>query len=515
MLILVSVTVTVAINGGLFEYAGNAKYDTEVASEKETIQKAAIIAEGSSKTGRVTVEEMQKAINKEVNESSAIAIDNGDTIAVKFNDSNRYYYVDSKGNVTGPIEIVFDTEPGKLDGTGTEEDPFVIMSIEDLVFVSKQVNTNQTGYPSAYYILGKTLDFNSDLSYVNPNTKEYDEYLGGDGTTGLKEQLTKGNGFIPIGSDSSGFRGIFDGRNNEIKNLYEKNIESGGLFGIVNGGTETEPTTIMNLTIHGDISATNNAGGIISKMSIGYSVLENIQNYVKVNSTGGNVGGMIGLTTNYVTLNGCSNYGNIVNTNSTTGQEESCGGLIGYANRGTYKIISCANFGKITGVDNYAYDGTAGIIGGIWVPSKLEIYNTYNFGEINGNLRVGGIVGQYSSSQNFYIENVFNTGLVTASWTPGGLVGATRDLTPGASTTLNSYYISTCTKGVGNWSIEVGTQYTEEQLHVSEFVDNLNLYITSNTHTTGWAKWVYNENSYPTLDTTTTWDATTKTWVKK
>ena len=108
MLILASVTVTIAVNGGLFSYAGKAKQDTEIASEKETVQKAKVIAEGKSKTGRITVEEMQKAIDQVINEETVTAINNGETIVIKFNESNRYYEIDNKGNVEGPIEIVFD-----------------------------------------------------------------------------------------------------------------------------------------------------------------------------------------------------------------------------------------------------------------------------------------------------------------------------------------------------------------------------------------------------------------------
>ncbi|MGN1301654.1 MAG: hypothetical protein ACI4U9_03935 [Clostridia bacterium] len=76
ILILASITVTVAINGGLFGYAGKAKDNTEIASEKETVQKASILAESTSKTGRIT-EEMQKAINSITEENTATAMENG------------------------------------------------------------------------------------------------------------------------------------------------------------------------------------------------------------------------------------------------------------------------------------------------------------------------------------------------------------------------------------------------------------------------------------------------------
>lgn len=58
-----------------------------------------------------------------------------------------------------------------------------------------------------------------------------------------------------------------------------------------------------------------------------------------------------------------------------------------------------------------------------------------------------------------------------------------------------------------NTNIENGCPYEEENTDGETE--------TKTIDTTGWAKWVYNKNSYPTLDTTTTWDATTKEWVKE
>lgn len=202
-------------------------------NEKEIIQKAFLYAENISKTGRVTVDEMEKALAKASIEKTFTVIDDGNRIVIKYNESNRYYSVNSNGNIEGPIEILFDSTPGALGGVGTEAEPFVIMSIEDLVFISKQINNKVSGYANKYFILGKTLDFNSDLSYGNPNTTDYDEYLGGDGTTGLKEQLTKGKGFVPIGLDGINGACFFDGRNYEIKNIYENRTGIAGLFGYI------------------------------------------------------------------------------------------------------------------------------------------------------------------------------------------------------------------------------------------------------------------------------------------
>ena len=63
MLILASVTIG-AINGGLFEYAGKAKKDTEEVGRVTGIKESYIIAKGTSKTGKITVTDMQKALDK-------------------------------------------------------------------------------------------------------------------------------------------------------------------------------------------------------------------------------------------------------------------------------------------------------------------------------------------------------------------------------------------------------------------------------------------------------------------
>lgn len=281
MLILASISVNVAINGGLFEYAGEAKHVTENAEQKQIMQKAVIVAESTSKTGRITVEDMQKALNKVAGEGLATAINNGDTIVIQFNKDNSYYEVDGNGKVSDePIAIVFDSNPGTLEGTGTETDPFIIMSIEDLVYFSQQVNSGTT-YERKYIELGKTLDFNSDLAYIDPNTTDYDTYLGGDGETGLKEQLTKELGFRPIGeSTSCCFRGDFDGNNNEIKNIKVERSTNAGLFGTVTGSVK-----ISNLTITGDIKSLSGiAGGLVGYTNQANILFSNITNYCNVSA---------------------------------------------------------------------------------------------------------------------------------------------------------------------------------------------------------------------------------------
>lgn len=356
MLILASVTVNVAINGGLFESAGEAKYVTEIASEKDSIQKASRIVKATSKTGILTVEEMQKAINKVINQSSATAINNGDTIVVQFNDSKRYYEVDNNGKVAGPIEIIFDAEPGVLDGTGTEADPFVIMSIEDLVYFSQQVNGGKS-YSGKYVALGKTLDFTSDLSYINPNTTEYDEYLGGTGKTGLKEQLINGLGFKPIGT----FRGTFDGNDNAIKSIKIDVEGEAGVFKKVSG-------TIQNLGIEGEITSTSSyAGGLVSALISG-DKLNVINCYVSGNimSRASAAGGICGyFYESTINIQETKNFATI--TTNPTSSFQGAGGFLGGMNGGNVNIKNSSNMGKIFYKSSPTHTGVGGFVGSNYV----------------------------------------------------------------------------------------------------------------------------------------------------
>ena len=97
MLILATVSINVAINGGLFEKARDAVSSTEIASEKETVTQANILAKSKNKI--VTVEDVQKALNSITDENSATAMDNGETIVVKFNKNDRYYEIENNNGV--------------------------------------------------------------------------------------------------------------------------------------------------------------------------------------------------------------------------------------------------------------------------------------------------------------------------------------------------------------------------------------------------------------------------------
>lgn len=89
-----------------------------------------------------------------------------------------------------------------------------------MVFFSHDV-TNGNNYSGKTVKLGVNLDFNSNKSYVDPNSTSFSQY----GYSGpIKQALTSGNGFQPIGELSTTgtkyFYGTFDGNNKVICSLY-------------------------------------------------------------------------------------------------------------------------------------------------------------------------------------------------------------------------------------------------------------------------------------------------------
>ncbi len=246
--------------------AGKAKEQTEIATEKEQIQLAMTNMNFENETSLLTRKSLfQGYLNNLVGENGAKAYVNGNGYTVQFLSSNRIYTIEESGNIIQEDVNILkaDNTPGAFDGSGTQDDPYMIMSIEDLVYFSKTVG-NGTTYAGNYIKMGRTLDFNSELSYVNYETKDYNEFLEVTDDIGLLEVLTsrENKGFKPISGE---FNGYFDGNNNILKNLYINREGDAGLFGSI---TFNSTATIENLEVTGEIICNgNNAGAIIAELN--------------------------------------------------------------------------------------------------------------------------------------------------------------------------------------------------------------------------------------------------------
>ena len=410
----------------------------------------------------------------------------------------------------------------------------VINNIEDLVRFSNDVNSGNS-YEGKTVVLARTLDFNEDGSYNNPEDTTFGDY-NGDGTVeGIKQELAKeeGTGFKAVGNDTNPFKGTFNGNEHEIKNINIYANESslyGGIIGeivsgkimnlgivdakiicnskasggIVGNATDSEIINCYNkgnLTtearapvegIAGEITNSKiircyNEANITGNCTTGIvyyakdSIIENCYNAGDLNSTAP-IGGIAFNVSNSEIIN-CYNLATISNSSGPVG------GIVGNTASNS-KIINCYNLATIS-----SSVPAGGIIG--YMASNSEIINCYNNGEISGKYGSGGIVG--NSLSNSKIINCYNTGkIIDADSLLGGIVGPNI-----TNSTLNKcYYLnSSATQGVYNQKDIEGQveAKTQEAMQSEEFVKQLNINKDNTNAQIPLSNWSYNEEGYPTL----------------
>ena len=346
-----------------------------------------------------------------------------------------------KQNTPFEVSKVTDTTPGELAGKGTEAEPYLIESIEDLIQFSNNVS-NGTLYANEYVKITQDLDFNSEKSYVDAkNVELFGDYNGDGEVKGIKEEVIDKNnrGFISIGKmeNNTLFSGIFNGNNATIANLYinDKENDSIGLFtgnlGTItnlnltgNIASTTDDSTVKIGGISGynraniencstkiifDINTECEVGGIVGTMDEG--IVKNCINNSELQISGHYgwgifVGGIAGVHNDGVIKNS-KNYGKVIATNA--GDYLCCGGISGNS---LGEINGCINYGDI-----YAEGGepwVGGISGDAGSKNKDRCYNLGNIKVVSAPYEngyscpfVGGVFG-YTSGDS--ISNCYNTG---------------------------------------------------------------------------------------------------------
>ena len=552
LLILAGVTVvTLTGDNGLITKAYDAENQTEIAKEKEQISLAYTTMKLENEEDIEKREKIfQSQLDKYTGENKTKAYASSTSYIIHFIDSNRVYTIDEKGNVFEENAAIIkeDAVAGAFDGTGSEEDPYVIMSIEDLVYLANQVNSGANNYNSKWIELGKPLDFKSKLSYKDINTKySYDEakksYVPNEKSeTTLMELCTTEEGFIPIGT----YQGNFDGKGYKITNIYENRNGPAGVFSSITD-INSRKVHIKNLSVDGSIiSKDGNAGGIAASCGGHFNmIIENCTNNAEIK--GINAGGIIGYNraAAYPNIKKCSNTGKIT-------ASEKAGGIVGYAYT-LGNVEECINNGEIEGVyaggiigwneaagitfdkcyNNSQVKGThaGGIVGGlyigslrIWncgVSSNSEIigtnnaggilgnhsnygtnyiYNSYVLGKISGNNNIGGICGNaysrvYESGIRVKIENTYFGGNIEGGRNVGGIIGINSCDNLEKLSITNCYYINTISKGISNAEKEGITALSEEDMKVNDALFNSLKSYTNNEHEI--SAWIKPSNQYP------------------
>jgi len=238
-------------------------------------------------------------------------------------------------------------------GDGSEGNPYQIENLENLYWIA---------------------DDNSRWNYHYLQTSNIDASA----TSGWNG----GEGWIPIGNNTTQFEGSYDGGGHTISNLYinRSDGEKQGLFGYI------KYAEIANLGfINTNITCLEDAGALA-----GWSLSRS-------------------------TIDSCYSQGGTITA-------ETVGSLIGYAGYST--IRKCYGSSEVNG------RSSGGLIGSI---SSTTLSNSFATGNISVDVRYSG--GLVSYANNSSISNCYSTGSVEDQYRCGGLIGYNYN-----STITNSFW---------------------------------------------------------------------------
>lgn len=334
-----------------------------------------------------------------------------------------------------------------LKTAGSEDNPYILYKIEDLVRLAKNVNTGTT-FASSHIKLLNDLDFLKTTDYYNSKDTSFGNLnANASDTNQILNEMTTGTGFIMIGnSEATSFQGSFDGDNHTISNIYINKTGDTldtpyGLFRSIKNAT------IKNTSLSGDYTFDKDGSAFAGNI-YGTTKILNCHNYVNITNTqkdksiGGLLGTLQGATTN-VTIDNCSNHGNITNSSGAAA------GLVGFVISSTVTITNSYNTGEVSVLGIFGSDQfAAGLVvkdssGG----GTIIIKNSYNSGNITcggtGNDNVGGLVSL--SVGTLQIDSCYNSGKLSGKTNVGGILGSHKKIwgngTPGKTTITNSFNV--------------------------------------------------------------------------
>ena len=312
-------------------------------------------------------------------------------------------------------------------GSGTETDPYLIESAQNLAWISEMVNSGVTEYTNTYFKL--TTDIKIDSTFL----------------------------WQPAGFDGNHyFKGNFDGDSHIVILYLTSNMKYLGLFGYVREGS------ICNLNLLGKLKSYSDDSPYIGMCGFAiYEFINNCNNYcdIEIEYYVTAAGGIAGCARNS-TLTNCSNYGSIVSVHGVNS-----GGICGVGTKVT--IDKSYNVGVITCSNSSCSGGIIGLVNASsHSTDTTTITNCYNTGDLIASNYVGGICGQITSSSS---QQSYPCLLVNNSYNSGGLDGDGVRYGIANGRITNSYYLNTCGSTSGG-----GTSKTEAQMKSSSFPVILN-----------------------------------------
>ena len=329
---------------------------------------------------------------------------NGDDFKITYEvTKGTTYYIGAReydgdaieGKVTLNVKMIGNQPPAGVTGNGTEAEPFMLKTVDHLAWFRDYVNVGKTS------ACAKIAD---DVEEIDMSTVCH--------KADAEKQVAELS-WTPIGNYSKQYQGTFDGNGKTIRNLFISSTSNEiGFFGYA-ADCRIKNITFDNAKVKGN---DNSSTGILAGYA-GSCVIENIKTTGNCSVEGNyETGGIAGRANG--TISNCENHAIVKGLHSV-------GGIVGICFDSENSITSCANYGEITGTEDFV----GGIIGYF---GEGSLQNSANNGNITGNARVGNLIG-YANICN--INNVLGIGNITANYADcnGLIVGYIVDASSSAS----------------------------------------------------------------------------------
>ena len=285
-------------------------------------------------------------------------------------------------------------------GTGTEADPYLISCAQDLAYFADQVNGGND-YSGKYILLTCDIDLNDKPFTPIGSGSIYDNA-------------------VTITNTSHCFRGVFDGGNYTVRNLYVNTgaTVSAGFFGTAWGAT------IKNLNVEGSVKGTKGSYALP-------------------------VAGFLGCA-NTVTITGCSFNGTVESTN-TNANSVGGSGLVSTVTGGSLTINKCRVSGTVIGFGRSG--GILGVLNGGFTANITNCYcdaimtGTYT-GYTDSSPTAGGLIG-FLNTGTISVTDCFFYGTAPAKRS-SGMAGPVINHKAGGTLTLTRVYYNSNNASLGD-----------------------------------------------------------------
>jgi len=320
-------------------------------------------------------------------------------------------------------------------GDGSENDPYIISTAQQLAQLATYINAGTVPYA------------NNGMHYKLANDINLSTY---------GDNFDQGQGWTPIGNSNKPFKGIFDGNNKVVSNLYIKRVDIVGLFGQIAFFSVVKNLSVKNVNITAGTGNRNVVwvggggqnvivGGVVGNSESSSTVSNCYTTGTITCSISGSlwVGGVVGLNSDNSTVTNChstatvsstatvwsvaggvvgKNFGKVTNSYSTGSVSVStsgrnvisyAGGVVGENKNNTSSVANCYSTGVISSTTT---SSSFAFAGGVTGNNDNVVTNCYSTGTIMASASAsnsfsGGITGHSSGK----ISNCYSTAIVRSA----------------------------------------------------------------------------------------------------